>query len=478
MAYQSHKIDRFRTLAAILVISVALFLIESSSADAQSVYHVRKSATGSNNGLDWQNAFTALPASLQRGATYFLAAGTYGGYTFDDEVSGQNYIYIKKATAANHGTDIGWSASYASEVAKFAGSLEINSSFIDIDGVTGSIVNGIKVSQYGIEIQPVSPSDVLRFGPNVTNVNLKHIDAHNYPEGTAKDDMVSFNMILKATGGTANIYVGHSYFHDTHGCFFQYVGANGWTLEHNYFSRNRSTAEWHAGGMCDHSSDNMTVRYNVWEDIDGSAVFDLISGPDIANNWQIYGNVFWHTPTYGAGLAAIIGVWDDASNSRTATNWKVYNNTILNISGIDSMYFASAATSNVDIKNNYWYCNRQDDSYSSYVYISGSGVSYDYNFYSACAHPGSFQPGPHEPTLYWGPNCQLSSSNTNPFSSWPSGNFHLSSPTTPGYPLASPFNVDIEGKTRGADGVWDRGAYEFNGNSVEMFPPARLRTVN
>ena len=30
-----------------------------------------------------------------------------------------------------------------------------------------------------------------------------------------------------------------------------------------------------------------------------------------------------------------------------------------------------------------------------------------------------------------------------------------------GVTLASPFNKDPDGQTRGADGKWDRGAYEF-----------------
>jgi hypothetical protein len=38
----------------------------------------------------------------------------------------------------------------------------------------------------------------------------------------------------------------------------------------------------------------------------------------------------------------------------------------------------------------------------------------------------------------------------------------LAAPTTAGSPLASPYNTDLLGKTRGADGTWDRGAFEFD----------------
>jgi hypothetical protein len=33
--------------------------------------------------------------------------------------------------------------------------------------------------------------------------------------------------------------------------------------------------------------------------------------------------------------------------------------------------------------------------------------------------------------------------------------------TDPGLALASPFDVDYDGNPRGADGAWDRGAFEF-----------------
>ena len=41
------------------------------------------------------------------------------------------------------------------------------------------------------------------------------------------------------------------------------------------------------------------------------------------------------------------------------------------------------------------------------------------------------------------------------------GNFHLTSATNNGISLPSPFNMDMDGKTRGSDGTWDRGAYEY-----------------
>jgi len=41
------------------------------------------------------------------------------------------------------------------------------------------------------------------------------------------------------------------------------------------------------------------------------------------------------------------------------------------------------------------------------------------------------------------------------------GDFRLRAPTQAGQTLSSPFNQDGNGKTRGGDGVWERGAYEY-----------------
>jgi hypothetical protein len=48
-----------------------------------------------------------------------------------------------------------------------------------------------------------------------------------------------------------------------------------------------------------------------------------------------------------------------------------------------------------------------------------------------------------------------------PLVNWSGGDFHLVSATAPGAVLSAPFNMDADGDVRGADGIWDRGAYEY-----------------
>ena len=57
-------------------------------------------------------------------------------------------------------------------------------------------------------------------------------------------------------------------------------------------------------------------------------------------------------------------------------------------------------------------------------------------------------------------NAQLSVP-TSIFVNYAGDDFRLASATTAGESLASPFNADLLGNTRGVDGTWDRGAYEY-----------------
>jgi hypothetical protein len=77
-----------------------------------------------------------------------------------------------------------------------------------------------------------------------------------------------------------------------------------------------------------------------------------------------------------------------------------------------------------------------------------------------------------------------------PFVSSSTYDFRLKASTNQGNILSSPFNMDMNGNTRGSDGVWDRGAYEYvtgggsssllapGGGSVSLQAPTNLRLSN
>ena len=70
---------------------------------------------------------------------------------------------------------------------------------------------------------------------------------------------------------------------------------------------------------------------------------------------------------------------------------------------------------------------------------------------------------------------------SNPFVDLVGGILELIRATVEGAPLPSPYNMDMTGATRGADGVWDLGAYEFWSGStpspIAPAPPTNLSLV-
>ena len=80
---------------------LGILLIGAPSAQAANHY-VRAGATGSASGNDWTNAYTALPSSLIRGDTYYIADGSYAGYIFNTAASGTTLITIKKTVITDH----------------------------------------------------------------------------------------------------------------------------------------------------------------------------------------------------------------------------------------------------------------------------------------------------------------------------------------------------------------------------------------
>lgn len=98
---------------------------------ADDCHYVRAGAAG--GGGDWSDALPALPDALERGHTYFVAAGDYPAYTFDDPESGDLPIRVVRAAVDEHGTDVGWDPGYADGLASF-GELAFTTGHHDVDG--------------------------------------------------------------------------------------------------------------------------------------------------------------------------------------------------------------------------------------------------------------------------------------------------------------------------------------------------------
>ncbi len=439
------------------------FLIAAIPSVTHSANHyIRAGAAGNNSGTDWTNAFSSLPATLTRGDTYFIADGNYASYLFDDPVNGEKYITIKKATINDHGTNTGWDNSYGDGTAIFRADFSFTTDFWIIDGqIRKSWTEG-----YGFKIdnsaagQQRSVDLYLTYPPVafLHSITLKYIEI----QGHGLDNSVYDDGIYAPNRGD-HITVSHCYLHDFGRAPFITGELTSFLLEYCYIARNSNSAAVHSEGLADSNSDSVTIRYNVWADIEGTGYIVCLNRDNYTGtveNWNIYGNIFFKTiqNTYdrggvGEGVIAII-------NKQSAINWKIYNNSIINIKSDGSsarIRFADEDPSQNHQKtyvyNNLWYNCGNADHY-------GVTVS-DYNFYMATTHSNEL----HQQ------NFQTTDSSI--FIDYYKENFRLAGETAAALSFPSPFDQDMDGNLRGSDGKWDRGAYEYE----VLQPPTKLRFV-
>lgn len=104
-------------------------------------HYVREAADAGGDGSDWARAWTALPDVLERGHVYFVGAGTYPAYTFDDPAVGTEPITVVRATLADHGAEGGWDGAF--DGSAVFGPLEVEAPYTVVDGRgRGLVVRG------------------------------------------------------------------------------------------------------------------------------------------------------------------------------------------------------------------------------------------------------------------------------------------------------------------------------------------------
>ncbi len=442
----------------VFVFFLSIFIFGIAEVEAASHY-VRAGATGANNGADWSNAYTSLPISFVRGDTYYIADGTYAeSHNLNTPISGTAVITIKKATVADHGTSTGWVDSYGDGQVVFNNGFTFATSYWVLDGVTGG-GPGQWESNFGFFINmPASGGQdaTFRFGNGVTSITVQHVDVYGRGRLYGYDTDIFY-----ITDPISNLTIRYCFLRDTSRTMILTwpAKANGILIEFTKFSRNGPAEHreaWSAG-----PDDNVVVRYNLFEDIFGTGVIAIVNNIGDAANWEIYGNVFYHTGKITDGIintGLIVNRYDAGGSpiAVSATNWKVYNNTIANIrNGSFTTAIDAEQFTNYTVYNNIWYNNNG---------ISGAnGTTGDYNWFYA--NNSNNTSGAHDIV-----------GSANPFqdtSPWLTGNWTLKT-GIPGYNLGQPYGSDYLGKTRGADGAWDRGALEFGSAGNVTPPPAPM----
>lgn len=457
-----HKVWTRIRGALLLVCALAI-----PSASFAANHFVRAGATGDGSGSDWTNAYTRLPATLLRGDTYYLAVGTYPPFTFNTPESAATLITIKKATVADHGTNVGWLDTYGAGQAIFTSApnsvFSIQTGYLTIDGQSRTSLS----SGHGIKLDGSGCTGSfcwdLNLGSGVSNITARYIEIQG--TGDAGTD-IHVDENIRALNAQ-NFTMQYLYIHDSSTDPVLTGSSNNLTLEYSLIAHNRSTPINHGEGWADQGSSNITIRYNVWRDIEGTAFIDVLCRGTcgaIANNWNIYGNVFTYTQGnlfnrtgVGDGIIACI-------NGESCSNWNVYNNTVINIPiGNAGMMCntCAAGSGNRIVENNLWFGNLVPVSMNL-------GTTQNYNTYLNTS----------DLRFTLSPNDTSAIGVASPFVDWVNGNFHLLAATAAGIALPAPFNADPDGTIRGADGVWDRGAYEFaTGTATGPTPPQNLRAV-
>lgn len=408
---------------------------------------IRSGASGTGSGDDWTNAYPSFSAaSFTRGNTYYVADGAYSGVTLSTAVSGTTVITIKKATIADHGTSTGWSDTFGDGQAEFSSGFTFSTSYWTLDGSTGG-GPGQWESNFGFfGNMPASggQDSFFDFSPNVSNLTVQHWDvyARGRDYGFDTDIFIILDPVTTLT-------IRYCLLRDTSRTMILTwpASCNGILIEYCKFARNgplEHREAWSAG-----PDDNVTVRYNLFEDCFGTAIIAIVNNFGDAANWEIYGNIMYHTGTITDAIintGILVNRYDTGPSPAvqvSATNWKVYNNNFVNIrngsltTAIDAEQFT-----NYTVYNNIWYNNNGT--------TGANGTTGDYNWFFG-----------NDSNNTSGANDVIGTSN--PFQDitpWLTGNWSLKSPLA-GLNIGAPYNTDLSGATRGADGVWDRGAMEF-----------------
>jgi len=411
--------------AAGVVVAVCVLLGAGAMPAVAANRYVRAGATGANNGSDWNNAYTQLPATLVRGDTYYIADGTYPGYTFTTPASGTNFIYIKKATIADHGTDVGWQDSYGDGQAVFGPMAHnvANGGYIDLNGYSPHVPGG-----HGFKIDFDKMQTAFDFQSGGKEFKFRYIDF----DGVASSGDVDFGgppwtytiKVLPWNGSsyddTSGMLISHCKLHGSATHIQDNSGNANIVIEYSEFYDCRSIGVDH-GNIYWIGSSGGTFRYNK---VYNYNVEGLLFGLN-NSNWKVYGNIFYDGVSVARGIELYGG--------RTHTGTKIYNNTFVNMPLASVRVESDAVCSGVEIRNNLSY-----NSGGVSLENGGAGVTVSANLAAGASN----------------------------FLNLSGKDFHLARATAPGTVLPAPYNVDFDGRIRGQDGVWDVGAFEFVAGSL------------
>jgi hypothetical protein len=460
---------------------------------------VTPSGSGTKSGSDWNSScagFTGSCAasSLTRGDTYYVAAGSYGQVSFSTPDSGTSIITIKAPTSGDHCTDSGWNAGtmLGSAIFKSSGNtpaIYILNDYMTIDGqygAGGTVAGGdITPSDYGIQAiwgSGAITTAILRVGYNAnpfTGITVRHVAVVG-PNGAPGYDGTTCEPGTEVRGGASNpSYLFEYNLFTKSGDFISLNGVHNATVQYNIGYLTYSIGGCHGDPLeFSNGADNITLRYNQWRGGTGTAVYNMPCGTcSTSANIYIYGErIYWvdtdqcRIPDGSLGACGIGDaiLWGSGGTGVTG-NFYFINNTIDNMSATHfggtnwAMPYNSSGTTWGTVLV-------QDNIISNSVAMATPGcgtgntcTSYSWDHQAYYNTTNTADTDANKQTL-----------SSDPFIGAAGQDFRLKNSTNAGVTFSSPYNTDPDGNTRGADGTWDRGAYEFNGNGGKPDPPQSL----
>lgn len=409
---------------------------------------------GSGDGSSWSSAWDVLPTTLVRGDTYYIGDGTYAAYDFDTAASGSTYVYIRKATTADHGTDTGWSSAYGDGQAVFTstgGIWAFSTPYWDIDGQTGSL-NGARGFQLVITgtATPVYAARCSAAGAG--HLIFRDVEMSSTGDIGAMDPSAKQSGFY-CTQSVTDVSFYDCYIHDLKWCAYVFssmsniIVSGGWVENTHSFSLAHGQAVQMGPGLV---TDALFIGI-MFKNTHGTGVLVALDNLGFARI-NVANCIHWSTAHAAYGLDGTSQFFGTTSGD-TATDCHVFGCTFVG----GNIYNATRATPDaIDFNESASNCT----AYNNLWYDSNAGftlVDHDYNWF--------YLSGTQSET-------HIQNGSGNPFTDLSGGDFTLTANTEAGTTLSSPYDVDITGAART---TWTRGAYEFGssgGGGGDTTPPA------
>ena len=496
MRYGKDRLSRVRFVARCILFLVLFATTPFKLKAACRV--VTSTGSGGKTGADWNNAFAGLPPTLVRGDSYYLADGSYSQYIFTTADSGSTLITIKKAISSDHCTATGWilgtmgsgQAVFNRGGGHYGTGIVVRSSNLVINGQVGA---GEGTTTYGIKFNstggicgpPATSCYDLMIGDTATqtNVTVEYLEIEGAcggmnlatdPQACDTFEVSTQEQLIYVSNASTDLTFSHIYAHHAAGGVFQFAGgASNVTIQNSFLYANNSTPVQHSECIgANWTTNNVTIAYNSFHDCEGTAIIGILGpGPGqtyTSDSWRIYGNIVWYTANNGNNRRGVgdgfFGCIDSQAPS-VCSNISIYNNTFADmtgpitkpraglpaaVEGNIAVIYTAGATGSATVENNLWYNNAMSINFAA-------PKTWTENF-NTSFNPGGVSglQGAFDATIR---------GVADPFTKDASGNFSLVSESqvgiTGGRFLSAPYNLDYVGAVRGADGTWERGAYEF-----------------